>query len=55
MKELRLRGISTKEVANAYAPHFIDDFNGRFGKAPRGTFNAHRPLRAEDDLDLILT
>ncbi|CAG4929027.1 ISNCY family transposase [Paraburkholderia saeva] len=55
VKELRLRGISTKAAANAYAPHFIADFNGRFGKVPRSTFNAHRPLRADDDLDLILT
>lgn len=30
MKELRLRGISTKEAANAYAPYFMADFNGRF-------------------------
>src|SRR3984885_14795133 len=55
VKELRLREISTKEAANAYAPHFIADFNGRFGKMPRSTFDAHRPLRADDDLDLILT
>ncbi|WP_262414932.1 ISNCY family transposase [Paraburkholderia sp. UCT2] len=55
VKELRLRGISTKEAANAYAPHFIADFNGRFGKVPRSTFDAHRPLRVDDDLDLILT
>jgi transposase len=55
VKELRLRGIGTKEAANAYAPHFMADFNGRFGKVPRSTFDAHRPLRADDDLDLILT
>ena len=55
VKELRLCGISTKEAANAYAPHFIADFNGRFGKVPSSTFDAHRPLRADDYLDLILT
>jgi hypothetical protein len=55
VKELRLRGISTKEAANAYAPHFIADFNGRFGKVPRSMFDAHRPLRVDDDLDVILT
>jgi transposase len=55
VKELRLKGISTKEAANAYAPHFMADFNGRFGKEPRSTFNAHRPLRDDEDLDLILT
>jgi hypothetical protein len=31
------------------------DFNGRFGKAPKSPFDAHRPVRADDDLDLILT
>ena len=55
VKELRLRHIETKEAANAYAPHFIADFNGRFGKAPRSAYNAHRPLRDDEDLDLILT
>jgi hypothetical protein len=35
VKELRLRNIDTREAANAYAPHFIADFNGRFGKVPR--------------------
>ncbi|MDN7182525.1 ISNCY family transposase [Caballeronia sp. SEWSISQ10-4 2] len=55
VKELRLRHIDTKEAANAYAPHFIADFNGRFGKVPRSAFNAHRPLREDEDLDLILT
>ncbi|WP_168787332.1 hypothetical protein [Paraburkholderia aromaticivorans] len=42
--------ISTKEAADAYASHFIADFNGRFGKVPRSTFGAHRPLCAEDDV-----
>jgi hypothetical protein len=55
VKELRLRKINTKEAANAYAPHFIADFNERFGKAPRSAYNAHRPLRADENLDLILT
>jgi transposase len=55
VKELRLRHIDTKEAANAYAPHFIADFNGRFGKVPKSAFDAHRPLRDDEDLDLILT
>jgi hypothetical protein len=55
VKELRLRNIDTREAANAYAPHFIADFNGRFGKGPKSTFNAHRPLREDEDLDLILS
>ncbi|MFM0175603.1 ISNCY family transposase [Paraburkholderia sediminicola] len=55
VKELRLRGIDTQEAANAYAPRFIADYNTRFGKPPRSAFNAHRPLRADEDLDTILT
>nr|WP_075359456.1 ISNCY family transposase [Caballeronia sordidicola] len=55
VKELRLRKIDTKEAANAYAPHFMADFNGRFAKIPKSAFNAHRPLRGDEDLDLILT
>jgi hypothetical protein len=55
VKELRLRGIDTKEAANAYAPHFIADFNGRFGKVPKSGFDAHRALREDENLDLILT
>ncbi|SDC44092.1 hypothetical protein SAMN05444679_10374 [Variovorax sp. CF079] len=49
-KELRLRGISTLEAGNAFAPHFIADFNGRVAKSPRRDFDAHRPLRADEDL-----
>lgn len=36
-------------------PTFAADFNGRFGKTPRSTFDAHRPLRADESLELILT
>ena len=55
VKELRLRGISTPRAANAFAPHFIADFNARFAKPPQRDFDAHRPLRADEDLDLIFT
>lgn len=55
VKEMRLRGIQTLEAANTFAPHFIADFNTRFAKAPRSGFDAHRPLRPDDDLRLILT
>ena len=55
VKELRLRGIDTQEAANAYAPHFIADFNNRFGKVPKSDYNAHRPLRDDEDLDSVLT
>jgi hypothetical protein len=42
-------------AANAYAPSFIADYNQRFGKPPRDDFNAHRPLRHDENLDLIFT
>jgi hypothetical protein len=55
VKELRLRGISTLAAANAYAPAFMATYNARFAKPPRSTFDAHRPLRDDEDLDAILT
>ncbi|MBF6990829.1 ISNCY family transposase [Cupriavidus sp. IK-TO18] len=53
VKELRLRGISTMEAANAFAHEFIADYNARFAKVPRNSHNAHRPLRSDENLDLI--
>jgi hypothetical protein len=50
-----LRGISTIEAANAYAPTFMAAYNARFAKPPRSTFDAHRPLREDEDLDAIFT
>jgi len=55
VKELRLRSISTVEAANAYAPSFMATYNARFAKPPRSSFDAHRPLRDDEDLDAILT
>lgn len=55
VKEMRLRGISTMEAANAFMPAFIADYNARFGKPPRNEHDAHRGLRAEECLDLIFT
>ncbi|MDQ0028177.1 transposase, partial [Variovorax paradoxus] len=55
VKELRLREINTREAANAFAPHFIVDFNTRFAKAPLREFDAHRPVRDDEDLDLLFT
>lgn len=55
VKELRLQGISTMAAANAYAPSFIADFNRRFAKPPRNDWNAHRPIRQDEDLDRIFT
>lgn len=55
VKELRLRGISDMQAANAYLPEFRDDFNRRFAVQPRSTHDAHRPLLKTENLDLILT
>lgn len=55
VKELRLQGISTLAAANAFAPTFIADYNRRFAKPPRNDWNAHRPWRDDEDLDLIFT
>lgn len=55
VKELRLRNISTVEAANAYLPLFIADYNRRFGKVARSDFDAHRPVRDDEDLSLIFT
>ncbi len=55
VKELRLRGLSTKEAANAYAPSFIADYNRRFAKPARSPHDAHRPMRDDEVLRSILT
>jgi len=55
VKELRLRDISTIGAANAYAPEFVEDFNARFAKDPLSDHDAHRPVRADEDLELILS
>lgn len=44
VKELRLRGISTPEAANAFAEEFMADYNRRFAKPPPDDFDVHRPL-----------
>ncbi|KUE85094.1 integrase [Cupriavidus necator] len=55
VKELRLRGISSMETANAFAPYFMADFNARFAKVPKRDFDAHRPLRGDEDLTRIFS
>lgn len=53
VKEMRLLGISTMAAGNAYAPAFMTDYNRRFAKPPRNDFDANRPLREDENLDLI--
>jgi hypothetical protein len=55
VKELRLRKIKTIEAANDYLPDFIADYNRRFAKPPKHDHDAHRPVRADEDMDLIFT
>lgn len=52
VKELRLRGINTIEVANKYLPEFIEKFNHKFAVTPQSDFNSHRPLTALETLSL---
>ena len=55
VKELRLRGISTMEDGNAFAPSFMGSFNKRFAKPARDLHDAHRPLLGTDNLHDVLT
>jgi transposase len=53
VKELRLQGICTLEAANAFMPAFMEAYNARFAKIPRNGYDAHRAVRADEDLELI--
>lgn len=55
VKELRLDKIRTREAANEFAPQFIADFNARFAKPAQRDHDAHRPVRVDEDLDLIFS
>ncbi len=51
VKELRLADIHDLDAANAFVPGFIENFNRRFGRAPRLDKDLHRRLRPRDNLD----
>lgn len=53
IKEMRLQGINTIEEGNAFLPKFLDGINKKFGVAPANPKDAHRPLRAKDNLQRI--
>lgn len=57
VKELRLKGISTMEEANLYLPDFIEEYNKRFAKEPKGPTNMHRSLQMHEleNLDSIFS
>jgi transposase len=54
VKELRLRSITTIDVANLYLSEYVEEHNRRFARAPRTTFDAHRVLGPEHNLARIL-
>lgn len=53
--ELRLRGISDVVAGQAYLPQFQEDHSRRFARAPRNSFDAHRPIHEDKDLDVTFT
>ncbi len=52
--EMRIKGISTIEEANAFLPGFIEKFNARFAVEPADSEPAFIPCRADLDLDSII-
>lgn len=54
IKMMRLENISSIEEGNIYLEKFREDYNKRFGKAPRSQENAHREFPGNRDLDTIL-
>jgi Homeodomain-like domain len=55
VKELRLRGLHDPASATPYLLEFMADYNARFAKPPRVAYDAHRPVRPEEDLEQIFT
>lgn len=55
VKALRLDGISSIEAANAWAKGFVESHNRRFVRAPRSNLDQHTPLRANENLERILS
>lgn len=53
VKELRLRGICEPGAGQAYLEEFREDYNRRFARPPRHSYDAHRPVR--EDLETIFT
>jgi len=49
IKEMRLRGVSDIDAAQAFAEEFIELWNARFAKPPLSDADAHRPWTKGDD------
>jgi transposase len=54
VKEMRLRGISSIEGANAFLTEYLPIYNRRFGKEAAQTGSLHRPVPKGLNLDRIL-
>jgi hypothetical protein len=55
VKELRLRGLNDPVAAAPFLPVFMADYNRRFATPPAIAYDAHRPLRPEDNLEQLFT
>ena len=49
VEELRSRGLNEPVAAAPFLPVFRADYNRRFAKSPAVAYDAHRPLRPDDD------
>jgi transposase len=54
VKEMRLRGIMTKDEANAFLEDYLPRYNERFGVCPANEADAHVKLPSHVDLDRYL-
>lgn len=56
IKEMRLKGISTREAGNDYLPEFIQKHNEKYAQAPLDAQDAHRKLSiSNEELNHILS
>jgi transposase len=54
VKEMRLRGITTKDQANEFLEEYLPRYNHRFGVCPANETDVHVPLPSHIDLDRYL-
>jgi transposase len=55
VKQMRLDGINDIDGANAWCDDYVVRYNARFARTAISNFDAHTPLHASDNLDLVLT
>jgi hypothetical protein len=55
VKEMRLKGICTREQANRFLGWYLPGYNRRFGVSPRQPADLHRPIPRGTDLNGILS